>query len=158
MVISGSKRGTKNFASLYKSVCKAQKKGLKCGQLSTHSSCILQEPYIIAGLDPTRFRYLQASSDKLLESTSFLKIFIDEFLLTNKKSSRNHHLLQQLPVILLYVGLYVSKYFVIDTETHCLSLKRKHCYILLTFCLYKIFIFYGKKVSITNMSLKIIEN
>ena len=42
--VSGSKIGTKYFASLYVGVCKADKIGLKDGQPLTHFLCTLQEP------------------------------------------------------------------------------------------------------------------
>ena len=49
LVVNGSKIGTKYFTSLYVSVCKAYKIGLKGGQPSTHFPCTLQKPYIIPG-------------------------------------------------------------------------------------------------------------
>ena len=65
--VSGSKIGTKYFASLYVGVCKAGKIRLKGGQPSTYFLCTLQEPYIIPGLILTAFRCLRVSSDMLLE-------------------------------------------------------------------------------------------
>ena len=56
LVVTGSKLGTKYFASLYVGVCKAEKIGLKGGQRSTNFLCTLQKPYIIPGLVPTWFQ------------------------------------------------------------------------------------------------------
>ena len=72
LVANSSKIGTRCYTSLYVVLCKADKIGLRGGQLSTHFLCTLQEPYIIPGLVPTGFRCLRVSSDMLLESTSFL--------------------------------------------------------------------------------------
>ena len=87
--LNGSKIGTKYFASLYVGVCKANKIGLKGGQPFTHFLCTLQEPYIVPGLVPTGFRCLRVSSDILLKSTRFLKIFINVFFLTGNKIQKN---------------------------------------------------------------------
>ena len=64
LVVNGSKIGTKNFASFYAGICKADKIGLKV--INTYL-CTLQEPYIVPGLVPTVLRCLRVSSDKLLE-------------------------------------------------------------------------------------------
>ena len=73
-LVNGSKIGTKYFSSLYVTVYKVDKLGLKGGQPSTHFLYTLQEPYITSGLVATGFRCLRVSSDMLLESTSFLQI------------------------------------------------------------------------------------
>ena len=82
--VNGSEIGTKSFASLYVSVCKADKIGLKGEQWSKYFLCTLKEPYIILGLVPTGFRCFGITSDILIESTSFLYI-LDAFFLTENK-------------------------------------------------------------------------
>ena len=72
ILANGSKTDTKDFASLYVGVCKADKIGLKGRQPSTHFLCTLQETYIIPGLVPNGFTCFRVSSDRLFESTSFL--------------------------------------------------------------------------------------
>ena len=72
LLVNGSKTDTKDFASLYGGVCKADNIGLKGRQPSTHFLCTLQEPYIIPGLVPNGFTCFRVSSDMLFESTSFL--------------------------------------------------------------------------------------
>ena len=72
LLVDGSKTDTKDFASLYAGVCKADKIGLKGRHPLTHFVCTLQEPYIIPGLVPNGFTCFRVSSDMLFESTSFL--------------------------------------------------------------------------------------
>ena len=72
LVVNDSKRGSKNVASLYLGVCKADKIGLKGGKPSIHFLCSLQQPHITLGRVPSGSKCLCVSSDRLLESTSFL--------------------------------------------------------------------------------------
>ena len=57
VVVNGSKWDTKNFAGLYKGVCKIDKIGLKGGKPSTYFLYNLQEPYIIPDLVSATFRF-----------------------------------------------------------------------------------------------------
>ena len=72
LVVNDSKRGSKNVASLYLGVCKADKIGLKGGKPSIHFLCSLQQPHITLGRVPSGSKCLCVSLDRLLESTSFL--------------------------------------------------------------------------------------
>ena len=85
LVVNGSKICTKNFSSLYASVYKEDKVGLKSVQPSKRFLCILQEPYRIPGLVHTGFRCLRVSSDMLPESASFLYILSMRFSRSKEK-------------------------------------------------------------------------
>ena len=71
--------GTKNVASLYVVVCKADKIGRNGRQTSTCSFSSLQFPYIILGLVPTGFTNLRIFFHILLQSTRFLKMLSIRF-------------------------------------------------------------------------------
>ena len=77
LVVNGSKIGTKYFASLCVSVCKANKIAMTGGYSLTHFLCTLQEHY-----SRSSSHWFQMSScfpDILLESTSFLEILSMRF-------------------------------------------------------------------------------
>ena len=56
LVVKGFKIGTKNFASLYVGVFKADKIGRNGGQFPTVALCTLHESHMIPGLVPTGLR------------------------------------------------------------------------------------------------------
>ena len=71
LVVNDSEIGTKNFASLYVDVCKADSICLKGRKSSTHFSCTLQELHSPRPSSPG-FNCFCVSLDMLLESTSLL--------------------------------------------------------------------------------------
>ena len=73
-LVEGFNMGTKNVATLYEGICKADEIGRNGGQLSTCCLCTLQFPYIMPGVVPTGFTVSSISFDILLESTRFLKM------------------------------------------------------------------------------------
>ena len=92
LVVNGSKIGTKFFANLYVSVCKADKIGLKGGQPSTYFLCTLQEPHIIPGLTTHYSRsschWFHLSScffDHAVRVKKLFINFINAFFLTGNK-------------------------------------------------------------------------
>ena len=75
LLVSGSKKGVKYFASLYVGVCEADQIGQTWTAIDTFLRT-LQEPYIIPGLVPTSFRCFRVCSDMLSERASFLQILL----------------------------------------------------------------------------------